>query len=83
MGEGFQWDYDTDSDKLSMKAAEQALNAFLIYDSFMSRDFDEVEREKSVAFLKKCQKALDEILAEKIKKLKGGERNEFSKKRLW
>lgn len=82
MIEGIHWDFEKDGDKLSQRAAQQAISNLMLYNSFMCIEFDDAECQKSIKFLRKCKKAFDALFAEKIEKLEGGECDELFEDRL-
>ncbi len=72
MIDGIRWTFKADSERLSKRAAEQALSNLALYNSFMCKNYDDEEKKESLKFFKMCKKEFDALFVEKIKKMEGG-----------
>lgn len=72
MIDGIRWTFKADSEKLSKRAAQQAISSLVLYNSFMCENYDDEEKKKSIEFFQKCKKEFDALFAQKIEEMKGG-----------
>lgn len=72
MIEGIQWSFKADSERLSRRAAQQAISSLVLYNSFMCENYDDEEKKESLKFFKMCKKEFDALFAQKIEEMKGG-----------